>query len=78
MEFFKIVLIIIAVYYGLKLLARILLPFLLKKLLEKYGISHNQQYHSQTSKEGEVNIKDSPKSKKKYSGGEYVSYEEVK
>lgn len=77
MEFFKIVLIIIAVYYGLKLLARLLLPFLLKRLLEKYGISPNQQYQSQSTKEGEVNIKDSPKNKKKYSGGEYISYEEV-
>lgn len=78
MEFFKIVLIVIAVYYGLKLVARLLLPFMLKKLLEKYGISPNQQYQSTTSKEGEVNIKDSPKSKKKYSGGEYISYEEIK
>ncbi len=78
MGFLKVVLIIVAIYYSLKLIARVFLPIILKKIMEKYGISHNQQQRKQTSKEGEVNIKETPANKKKYAGGEYVNYEEVK
>lgn len=82
MGFIKVVFIIIAVFYGLKIIARIMLPIVLKKLMQKFGNSHHSQNYSQQQsgpkKEGEVNIKKTTSSKKRFTGGEYVNYEEIK
>jgi hypothetical protein len=80
----KIILIIILVYYTLKLLARIFAPFLFKyaakKFEQKFGNSYN--YHSKDSskqqKEGETVIDSIPKQQKSNKNvGEYIDFEEI-
>lgn len=82
MGFIKVVFIIIAVFYGFKLIARIMLPIVLKKLMQKFGNSHQSHnfshQQSDKKKEGEVNIKKTASNKKRFTGGEYVNYEEIK
>lgn len=81
----RTILIILLIYYGLKILSRIFAPYILKYLSKKvekrfgeqFGEQfNNQQYKSQ--KEGEVTIDKMPnqtQSNKKV--GEYVDYEEI-
>lgn len=82
----KTIVIIIGVYYGLKLIGRYLFPYLLKRFINKqqekfYGnqggnpfTNHNQ--HQQ--KEGEIEIKKNPNSQQsKKDIGEYVDFEEI-
>ena len=80
----KTILIIILVYYTLKLLARLFAPFLLrfaaKKFEQKFGNSYN--YHSKDSskqqKEGETVIDSIPKQQKSNKNvGEYIDFEEI-
>ena len=81
----KTILIIILVYYTLKLLARIFAPFLLKyaarKFEEKFGNGYNysSKHTDKNQKEGETVIDSIPhqqqKSNKKV--GEYIDFEEI-
>ncbi|WP_310557300.1 DUF4834 domain-containing protein [Flavobacterium sp.] len=78
--FFKTILLLIGFYYLVKFLARIFLPILLKKAVNKVqenfekqqsqgGFAKGQNSDFQTTK------KDNPKSTKKV--GDYIDYEEI-
>jgi len=70
---------IIAIYYIVKFLARLLLPVLAKKMVEKASEQfqqQQQQYQNQQQNPIDINIKsDKPREKKKV--GEYIDYEEL-
>jgi hypothetical protein len=72
---------IIIIYFSLKLLARIFLPLLLKKLVNK--VAQHQFGNSQESagrKEGEITVDYVPKrdDKRKEVEGDFTDYEEIK
>ncbi len=91
MGFIKTLLLILFFYYGFKVLARYLSPFLIryaaKKMQEKFkdqmgqhmgasGFSHQEK----PKKEGEVHVKSMKKSQEKMnteSAGDYVDFEEI-
>ncbi len=78
----KVILIILLIYYGLKVLTRIFGPLLLryvtKKAGEKFQQQFNQYQHAQQSAEGEVTIDKKPKAKSSNKDvGEYIDYEEI-
>jgi hypothetical protein len=81
----KVILYAVAFYYVFKFLARIFLPVLVKKAVEKAGENFQQQqrayqsYQNHTSSGDEINYQtaksDKPRETKKV--GEYVDYEEI-
>jgi len=82
----KTILVILAVYYGLKFLAKYLFPFLLKRFINKQqekfygqtGNQFNQNKSTDDSREGEVKITSRPSHQNKTDDlGEYVDYEEL-
>ncbi len=83
--FIKSLFYIIAFYYVFKFLARLFLPLVVKKVVEKAGQNFQQQYQSNTSSQqrasnNEEIIYDSSKIKKPRETkkvGEYVDYEEI-
>ncbi|SDS45757.1 protein of unknown function [Formosa sp. Hel1_31_208] len=82
--FLRTILIILLVYYGIKILSRIFAPYLVrymsKKMQEKFGGQFQQQQDPRPQhKEGETVIdkvpnRDSSSNKKV---GEYIDYEEI-
>ena len=84
MGFLRTVLIIMLIYYGIKILSRLFAPYLMrymsKKMQERFGGQFQQQQQpNQRQKEGETvidKIPQSPKSSDK-KVGEYVDYEEI-
>ena len=68
-------------YYVLKFLARLFLPFMVKKVVDKAGQNFQQQYqnqqnHNNTQDSNPLNSTDSkPRENKKV--GEYVDFEEI-
>lgn len=88
--FIKTILIIMFFYYGFKVVARLLAPFLMRYAAKKMQDKFKQQMGGQTGfdfgqqakqkKEGEVHIKSKSAVKEKIntdSVGEYVDFEEV-
>ena len=82
--FIRTILIILLVYYGIKILARLFAPYLIrymsKKMQDRFGGSfQNESYQEPKRKEGETVIdkmpKTEPTSNKKV--GEYIDYEEI-
>ncbi|TPV32431.1 DUF4834 family protein [Paucihalobacter ruber] len=81
----KTILIIILVYYTLKLLARIFAPFLFKyaakKFEQKFGnvYNHTSQGSDKNQKEGETVIDSIPNQHQKSNKnvGEYIDFEEI-
>lgn len=84
--FIETVFYMIAFYYIFKFLAKIFLPLLVKKVVEKAGQNfQQQQQYSQDNSWGKTNSKDeviynsanakSPRETKKV--GDYVDYEEI-
>ena len=80
----RVVLIILLIYFGLKLIFRWLGPLLLKYFLRKVGKKFEQQFSrsapgQQRKKEGEVSIERKPKKSRKSNDdvGEYIDYEEI-
>jgi len=86
-KFLSVVIVIILSFYVLKWILRLIMPFLLKKLIQKIGgqsFGHNfdfsNQQHYEEQNEGEVKVtnqqhKSSNNTKEK---GEYVDFEEIK
>lgn len=76
----RTILILILVWYGVKLLIRYLGPYLIKRQMNKFNqqASRGQQTVEQRE-EGEVFIKSRPKSKPSQEDdeGEYVDFEEI-
>lgn len=89
MGLLRTILIILLVYFGFKILARLFAPLLIrfvaKKAEQKFGEQFggfknpNQQRQEQKQKEGETVIDKMPNQNKKSNDkvGEYVDYEEV-
>ncbi|MBU2930260.1 DUF4834 family protein [Winogradskyella psychrotolerans] len=89
MGLLRTILIILLVYFGFKILARLFAPILLKfaakKAEEKFGgqfggfQNPNQQRQKQKQKEGETVIDKMPNQSKSSNPklGEYIDYEEI-
>lgn len=84
--FLKTLLIILLVYFGIKILFRLAMPYILRFIAKKAtqkmenafrGTQFHTQNHSQ--KEGKTTIDDFPKNKSrnKKPVGDYVDYEEI-
>ncbi|MFD2725935.1 DUF4834 family protein [Hyunsoonleella rubra] len=78
----KIILIIMLVYYGVKILSRLFAPFLVKYVAKKaeqqFGGQFQNQHREAPKKEGEVSIDKMPKQKASNKDvGDYVDYEEI-
>lgn len=79
---FKMILIILLIYFGVKILTRLFAPVLLKyvakKAEQKFGQQFNTQQHRAPQKEGEVSIDKVPKRKQSNKDvGDYVDFEEI-
>ncbi|OUR90719.1 DUF4834 domain-containing protein [Flavobacteriales bacterium 34_180_T64] len=86
MGFLRTILIILLIYYGVKILSRIFAPYLLrymsKKMQERFGQQFNQQEQKTkgaSHKEGETVIDKVPQSdtSSNKNVGEYIDYEEI-
>lgn len=79
-SFVRTLLIIALIYYGIKLIVRFLLPFVLRNFIKRQQDKFQNQYQNQ-QKKSNFSAKDSTNepssSKKKDNLGEYVDYEEV-
>lgn len=82
----KTVLIVLLVYFGLKILLRYFGPLILKWFLKKMGQKFEKQFHQQfggaqrpQDKKGKVSIDKKPKNSKQSNKnvGEYIDYEEI-
>ena len=79
MQLLRILLIIIIVYYFLKLVARYILPVLLKYAIRKTRENIQQPDRPPEKKAGNINVEYSPKKKSNIGEvGEYIDYEEIK
>ena len=83
-EVIRVILIILLIYFGLKLILRWLGPLLLRYILRKVGKKFEQKFTQQDpgrrkEKEGDVSIEKKPKNarKTKKDVGEYIDYEEI-
>jgi len=75
----RTILMIVLVYYGIKLIFRFLIPYLLKYLMKKQqahfeGVHRNKSESFQENQTGESNKSDTSK---RDNLGEYVDYEEI-
>ncbi|GAA4935299.1 hypothetical protein GCM10023314_04550 [Algibacter agarivorans] len=84
--FVRMILIILLVYFGIKILARLFAPFLIKFVAKKAEKSFGEQFggfqggqqQEKPKKEGEVTIDKTPKTKTSNKDvGDYVDYEEI-
>lgn len=83
----KTVLIVLLVYFGLKILLRYFGPILLRYFMKKMGRKFEKQFNQQfggfqqpdQKKEGKVSIDKKPGSQKRSNKkvGEYIDYEEI-
>tara|TARA_R110002073_G_scaffold40547_1_gene114855 strand:- start:60122 stop:60397 length:276 start_codon:yes stop_codon:yes gene_type:complete len=83
-NFLRTILIILAIYYGFKIIMRFAFPLILKNFMGKVEKKFQQQQRQQQSdqqqtKVGETIIDKAPRPNKKSndSVGEYVDYEDV-
>ena len=83
--FVRMILIILLIYFGIKILSRLFAPFLIKfvakKAEKRFGEQFGQfqkQQETPTEKLGEVSIDKMPKTKASNKDvGDYVDYEEI-
>lgn len=84
--FLRTLLIILAIYYGIKIITRLAAPYVMRyfnnKMQEKFGGSYtyqNKQSQSQRPKEGETVIDKMPKQDQTSNSkvGEYIDFEEI-
>ena len=78
----RTILILILIYFGIKILARLFSPFLMKFIIkkteERFGGGQFQQQNEPPKKEGEVTIDKVPKTKSSNKNvGHYIDYEEI-
>ena len=83
-EVLRVVLIILLVYFGLKLIIRWFGPILLRYILRKVGKKFEQKFSQfdtsgPTKNEGDVSIDKKPRNTRKSNKevGEYIDYEEI-
>jgi len=83
--FIRTILVILLIYYGIKVLTRLFAPYLMRYVSKKAGQRFEQQFGQYqrppetTGKEGEVTIDKTPEKTKTSNkdAGEYVDFEEV-
>lgn len=83
--FFRMILIILLIYFGIKILSRLFAPFLVKyvakKAEQRFGgqfVQFGKQQQEKPKKEGEITIDKVPKTKTSNKNvGDYVDYEEI-
>lgn len=81
--FVRMILIILLIYYGVKILSRLFAPLLIKyiakKAEQKFSGQFQQRPHQESpKKEGEVTIDKMPNTKASNKDvGDYVDYEEI-
>lgn len=79
----RMILIIMLVYFGIKILSRLFAPvlmrFVAKKAEERFGGQYQQGQREAPKKEGEVTIDKMPNQRKSSSEevGDYIDYEEI-
>lgn len=78
----RTILIILVIYFGIKILSRLFSPFLIKfvvkKAEERFGGQFGSQRQDPQKKEGEVTIDKIPKTKSSNKNvGDYIDYEEI-
>lgn len=73
--FMRTLLIFVGIYYAFKIIFRFLVPWVLKRFLNKQFSSFDQSNQTSNSNNDNASQK---KSKRKDSLGEYVDYEEIK
>ncbi len=81
MGFLRTIIILIAIWYAFSLLARFVLPLLLRFLINKTAdkATQSQHYSQPKQPEGKVTISHIPdKNRHSNNEGEYVDYEEIK
>jgi hypothetical protein len=76
MALIRLIFFAIIVYYSLKAIGKVFLPFIFNQPIQK---SNNQQNYKQ-KREGDITIHFEPNKNNKYDNqiGEYVDYEEIK
>lgn len=78
MQLLRTILIILLVYYIVKLFVRYIVPLLAKYFIRKVHKNYQKQYKKPERKEGEINIDYTPDKKKSLNDiGEYVDYEDL-
>jgi len=86
MTFLKTVLIILLIFFGLKFLFRLAMPYLMRYLAKKAGQKMEQAFrgssqydNTRTQKPGNISVDKMPNqnSKNNKKVGEYVDYEEI-
>lgn len=79
MALIKIILIAAAIYYIIKIVLRLVLPFALKKFFDKMQNTATPHQTNHAKKEGEITIQYTKKEDSKgNTQGEYVDFEEIK
>ena len=78
-SFMRTILIIVAVYFGFRLLFRFLVPFFLQRFVRKQQEHfYNNASNHPRGEEGEVRVKSKPEKKTSSADlGEYIDYEEI-
>lgn len=83
-EVLRVILIILLIYFGIKLIIRWFGPLLLKYILRRVGKQFEKKFgqfdpSAEQKKEGEVSIDKKPKNNRKPNKdvGEYIDYEEI-
>jgi hypothetical protein len=79
----RFILTLILIVYGLRLLARLLMPLMVKTVVKKAQENfNNQQQQRPQTREGEIHVDYMPPAEKKKSHlqdkGDFVDYEEIK
>ncbi len=82
-SFFRTLLIILLVWYGFKMVMRLLAPKIVEKAAEKIVRDMQQQQNMQArpgSRPGDITVERTDKKDKQYKrdDGEYVDFEEIK
>ena len=79
MQILRTILIIVFVYYTVKLFARYVLPLLARYFIRRSQKAYQKQYQQPKRKMGEMNVEYEPEKKKELDDlGEYIDYEEIK
>lgn len=75
--FIRTILIIIGIYYAFKIISRILMPILLRKMVQKAEKTFQQQMEFQQQQQAANQAPPKAKMTEKKKVGEYIDYEEV-
>ena len=71
--FLRTILIIIGIYYAFKFLARLLLPFLMRKMIQKF----EKKIHNQQQQNSQSHSKPENKTTSTNNVGDYIDFEEI-